>query len=127
MVSKNILDKSGRLKYCVRNEPSDDPDSMDNGWTFLSNIDTNDYLADLNNLVTCSFEEVAQIEPAIIGMSRMPIGTDIQICTETQKVGLFSKNYRMYIADTPSGKEVILKDEDIEFDSRAFSNWINYK
>ena len=43
VVSKNILEKRGRLKWCFREESVN---NIDNGWRFLSEIDTDEFLAD---------------------------------------------------------------------------------
>lgn len=46
IVSKNILSKKGRLKWCFREESINE---IDNGWMFLSEIDTDEFLAKSEN------------------------------------------------------------------------------
>ena len=46
IVSKNILEKKAHIKWCFREESVND---IDNGWRFLSEIDTNEFLADSRN------------------------------------------------------------------------------
>lgn len=74
VVSKNILTGKGLLTFCVREAPVND---VDNGWRFFSDIDSEEYLADENNLSIVDFNTVANIEPAILALYNMPIGTDI--------------------------------------------------
>ena len=62
VVSKNILEKRGRLKWCFREESVN---NIDNGWRFLSEIDTDEFLADSKNMVICDWGTIFEIEPAI--------------------------------------------------------------
>lgn len=118
-VSKNICNKIGKLKWCVREEE---------GWIFLADIDTEEFLADNNNYECWPFEKVIEFEPAIIGLSRMPVGTDIQLCKEYTRKGLFGKrDWRIWFADNETGEEIKIKDEDVEYDSNVFLNWTNQK
>ncbi|MCX2824561.1 MULTISPECIES: DUF2185 domain-containing protein [Bacillus] len=82
IVSKNILDGNGKLKWLVRDESVN---SVDNGWRFFSDIDDDDYVNDPNNLVVCDFNTVAQIEPAILAVYSFPVGSDLQLVVENGK------------------------------------------
>jgi hypothetical protein len=44
MVSQNIYERKGKLKWCIRERSAKD---IDNGWRFLSDIDTDEYLSDV--------------------------------------------------------------------------------
>ena len=76
IVSKNILSKKGQLKWCVREESIN---TVDNGWRFFSDIDTDEYLQNADNLAVCDFNSVATIEPAIIAIYDCSIGTDVEL------------------------------------------------
>ena len=52
---------------------------MDRGWRFLSDIDTDEYLADANNSSVCDLDTVIQIEPAILTIINLPVGTDMEL------------------------------------------------
>ncbi len=90
VVSKNILSHKGKLKWCLREKSIND---IDNGWRFFSDIDSEDYLADANNLSICDFNTVAGIEPAILKIYRFPVGTDVEL-TETNGKKVFIDFYR---------------------------------
>ena len=47
IVSKNILSHKGKLKWCVREQSMN---NVDNGWRFLSDIDTDEYLSIADNM-----------------------------------------------------------------------------
>ncbi|RDU22299.1 DUF2185 domain-containing protein [Anaerosacchariphilus polymeriproducens] len=82
VVSKNILEGKGKLKWCVREEAVNE---VDNGWRFLSDIDTDEFLSDSSNMVVCDWGTIIEIEPAIIEIFNMPIGTDIILVEENNQ------------------------------------------
>jgi len=94
MVSRNIYEGKGNLKWCTREVSKRD---IDNGWRFLSDIDTADYLADTNNWCILAFETVAEIEPALFAIYNMPVGTDLT---------LMQDGTRKYFVDRKSGEPI---------------------
>ena len=72
IVSKNILEKKGRLKWCFR----------ENG---VNEIDTDEYLKNAANMVVCDWGTIFEIEPAILPIFDMPVGTDLTLVYEGQK------------------------------------------
>ncbi|AEN89413.1 MULTISPECIES: immunity protein Imm33 domain-containing protein [Priestia] len=95
VVSNNILKNIGDLKWCIKEEPVND---LDNGWRFLSDIDTEEFLANASNMSVCDWGTIIEIEPAIINIFDMPIGTDIT---------LLSENNKKYFVYTDSGEKVV--------------------
>jgi hypothetical protein len=96
VVSNNILKGVGKLKWCIKETPAND---LDNGWRFLSDNDTEEFLTDASNMSICDWGTVVEIEPAIMSIFDMPVGTDITLIRE---------NNKMYFVCTDSGEEVIL-------------------
>lgn len=76
IVSNNLLSEKGELKWCFRETSIN---NMDSGWRFLSDIDTDEYLADANNSSVCDLDTVIQIEPAILTIINLPVGTDVEL------------------------------------------------
>lgn len=76
LVSLNVLDEKGHVKWLVREEPVN---VADNGWRVLSEIDTDEFLADPANMVIVDFNVIVEMEPAIQGVYGLPIGSDIQL------------------------------------------------
>ena len=50
---------------------------MDSGWRFLSAIDTDEYINEVSNMSVCAWNTMVEIEPAILPLLDMPIGTDL--------------------------------------------------
>ena len=82
IVSKNILEHKGKLKWCIKESPVNE---LDNGWRFLSSEDTDDFLEDSSNMLVCDWSTIIQIEPAVISIVNMPEGTDINLINEGGK------------------------------------------
>ena len=84
IASKNILEKHGRIKWCFREEGVN---AIDNGWRFLSEVDTDDYLQDASNMAVCDWGTLFEIEPAIAPIFNMPVGTDLTLVYENDTYG----------------------------------------
>ena len=76
LVSRNIIDGRGHITWARREKPVN---PVDNGWRILSDADTDDFLNTPGNLVVASFNSIANIEPALIGIYTLPVGTDLQL------------------------------------------------
>jgi len=94
IISKNIIEKNGLLKWCIREEPMN---INDNGWRFFSDIDTEEYLADTQNLAVYNWESVFEIEPAIGLIFDMSIGTELTLIYDGEK---------KFFVDSNTGKRI---------------------
>ncbi|MDA1604145.1 DUF2185 domain-containing protein [Bacillus cereus group sp. RP37] len=83
MVSKNIINKTGKLKRILRENLIE---AADDGWKLFSKIDDDDYINNSENLALCDFNAVANIELAILGIYELPIGSDLQLVSENGKI-----------------------------------------
>lgn len=79
IVSKNILEHKGKLKWCFREQSVNE---IDNGWRFLSEIDTNEFLQQPSSMAICDWGTVFEIEPAIMPIFDMPVGTELTLIYE---------------------------------------------
>lgn len=82
IISRNIIEGKGKIKWCIKEEPIN---SIDNGWRFLSDVDTDEFLASPQNMIVVSWEAVLKFEPLLIALFDMPIGTDMYIETTNGK------------------------------------------
>jgi hypothetical protein len=76
IASKNVLEKRAPLRWAFREE---EVDAVDNGWRFLSEIDDDEYINNPANMQVVSFNAVVDIEPAVLPILHMPVGTDLTI------------------------------------------------
>ena len=89
LVSRRILDGQSPVKWVFREEPAA---PMDNGWRFLSVADDDEYINTPGNMVIADFNTVAAVEPAIIGIYLLPVGSDLQLVHENNGSLVFYNN-----------------------------------
>lgn len=82
IVSKNILEHRGVLKWCIKEAPVNE---LDNGWRFLSNVDTDEFLSNSSNMAVCDWSTIVELEPAVMNIFDLPQGTDITLINEGGK------------------------------------------
>lgn len=82
ILSNNLLNKKGVLKWCFRESPVR---PQDTGWRFLSDIDTSDFLSDSHNFSVCSLNTIIQIEPAVLSILDLPVNTDLTLVQKNGK------------------------------------------
>ena len=102
----NVINKTGVVRWMVRNPPQA---YVDSGWEIMSHLDTTEYLNDPTNWRIVDFNYLCGIEPALIGIWDMPIGSDLQIVRDD----------RIRIFDTPTGREIPVEAWYVPPDKRA--------
>ena len=94
IVSNNILENKANIKWILRENSVNE---LDNGWRFLSEIDTEEYLSHAENMSICDWSTIVEIEPAVLSIFNMPIGTALTIIYEDE---------RLYFLDTITGQKL---------------------
>ena len=94
IVSNNILENKANIKWILRENSVNE---LDNGWRFLSEIDTEEYLSHAENMSTCDWSTIVEIEPAVLSIFNMPIGTELILIYEGEK---------KYFLDSNSGQKL---------------------
>ena len=98
LATLNVINRTGVVRWMVR-VPSQMP--ADNGWQIMSHLDTTEYLNDLANWRIVDFNDLCAIEPALIGIWDMPVGSDLQIVRDELGIRIF---------DTPTGREIPVEE-----------------
>ena len=83
IVSNNILKNKANIKWILRENSVNE---LDNGWRFLSEIDTEEYLSHAENMSICDWSTIVKIEPAVLSIFNMPIGTELTMIYEEERV-----------------------------------------
>lgn len=94
LATLSVLEGRGRVRWMVR-RPSQAP--VDNGWQIMSHIDDSEYLNDTSNWRVVDFNELCAIEPALIGIWDLPVGSDLQLVDD--ELG-------KRIVETATGREI---------------------
>lgn len=92
IVSKSILNGVSRLKWLFREKSE-----HGNGWIAFGDTDTQEYVNDPKNMAVVDFNTLANIEPAVVNVFYMPVGSDLEF--RSDKTG-------KYFVDTRTGKEI---------------------
>lgn len=109
LASGNVLSGRGRIRWMVR-ETSKAP--ADNGWRVFSHIDTGEYLADPNNLQVVAFNQLCALEPALIGIYDLPVGSDLQVVDDGSRIS---------IVETRTGREI--PEEELYVPGNPTRDW----
>ncbi|MCL2850564.1 MAG: DUF2185 domain-containing protein [Micrococcales bacterium] len=94
IASNNVVERRGRIRWMVR-EHGHGP--ADNGWRVFSAIDTSEYLSRAENMQVVAFNQLCALEPALIGIYDLPVGSDLQVVDDGQ---------RIRIVETQTGREL---------------------
>ena len=74
IITKSIYEEKSKLKWLFREEGANPADC---GWRAIEDIDTQEYIDNPKNLIIVDFNTLANIEPAVLAVYDMPIGTDL--------------------------------------------------
>ena len=94
IITKSIYQGTSKLKWFFREE-SVNP--SDNGWRAIGDNDTQEYLNNPENSMVVDFNTLANIEPAVLSVYDMPVGTYLEFC--------FDDTGR-YFVDTNTGNRI---------------------
>ena len=92
IVSKSILEGTSKLKWLFRENSE-----YGNGWVALGDTDTQEYVDNPDNMTIVDFNTLANIEPAVVNVFYMPVGSDLELCSDPAG---------NYFLDTRDGKEI---------------------
>ena|SRR5688500_18198515 len=70
------------VNYMVREQPHSD---IDSGWQFFSGTEDQDYIDDPKNSAIYDVNTIANYDPAIISYFHLPVGTQLERISGTDK------------------------------------------
>ena len=74
IVTKSILNGETKFRWLFREKPLN---NIDTGWMAFGDSDNDDYVNDPKNLTVVDLNTLINIEPTILNVYEMPIGTDL--------------------------------------------------
>ena len=74
IVTKSILNGETKFRWLFREEPLD---NIDTGWMAFGDSDNDEYVNDPKNLSVVDLNTLINIEPTILNVYEMPVGTDL--------------------------------------------------
>lgn len=94
IITKSLNEGKSKLKWLFREESAN---PVDNGWRALGDTDTQEYIDNPDNSLVVDFNTLATIEPAVLLVYDMLIGTELELRFD---------NSGRYFIDTTSGKVI---------------------
>ncbi|WP_294242876.1 immunity protein Imm33 domain-containing protein [Pseudobutyrivibrio sp.] len=94
IITKSLYEGSSKLKWMFREEGVN---PADNGWRAIGDTDTEEYINIPENNMVVDFDRLVEIEPAVLTVYSMPVGTDLEF--------RYDENGRYFI-DSSTGKRV---------------------
>ena len=91
VITRSLYEGTSKLKWIFREEPVN---PNDNGWRALGDTDTEEYINIPENNLVVDFDRLVEIEPAVLAIYDMPVGTDLE----------FDSQRKAFI-DSSTGKE----------------------
>ena len=92
VVTRSLLEGKSKLKWLFREDSG-----LGNGWVAFGDSDSQEYVNNAENLTVVDFNTLANIEPAVLNVFFMPVGTDLE---------LRSDESGKYFIDTKTGREI---------------------
>ena len=92
IITRSLYEGTSKLKWIFREE-SVNP--ADNGWRALGDTDTEEYINIPENNLVIDFDRLVEIEPAVLAIYDMPVGTDLEFDSQ-RKVFIDSSNGKEY-------------------------------
>lgn len=87
MTTRNVVDGVGRVRFMVR-DPAVPSRPADNGWRVFGEHDTDEYVADADNLLVVDFNQLCAIEPALVGIWDFPVGSELELRRDDGRIRL---------------------------------------
>jgi hypothetical protein len=75
IATEHITVKGYKVGYMYREEPDDE---LDNGWRFMSGVETQEYMDNPENHSMYDLNIIANYDPEIIPFIELPIGTECE-------------------------------------------------
>lgn len=94
IITKSLYEGTSKLKWIFREEGVN---PVDNGWRAIGDTDTEEYINTPGNNVVVDFDRLVEIEPAVLSIYNMPVGTDLEF---------FHDETGRYFIDTHTGKRI---------------------
>ena len=79
IITRSLYEGNSKLKWIFR---EDSVNPSDNGWRALGDTDTEEYINIPENNLVVDFDRLVEIEPAVLAIYNLPVGTDLEFNPE---------------------------------------------
>ena len=112
IVTKSILNGETKFRWLFREEPLD---NIDTGWMAFGDSDNDDYVNDPKNLTVVDLNTLINIEPTILNVYEMPIGTDLIFINENGEKYFINSKTNEQIREKVKSPFMIAFEKNLDF------------
>jgi len=112
IITKSLLNGETKLRWLFREEPLN---NIDTGWIAFGDSDNDDYVNNPKNLTVVDLNTLANIEPTILNVYKMPIGTDLIFIEENGDKYFINAKTNEQIREKVKSPFIIAFEKNLEF------------
>ena len=112
IVTKSILNGETKFRWLFREEPLN---NIDTGWMAFGDSDNDEYVNDPKNLSVVDLNTLINIEPTILNVYEMPIGTDLIFIEEDGEKYFINAKTNEQIREKVKSPFMIAFEKNLDF------------
>ena len=112
IVTKSILNGETKFRWLFREEPLN---NIDTGWMAFGDSDNDDYVNDPKNLTVVDLNTLINIEPTILNVYEMPVGTDLIFIEEDGEKYFINAKTNEQIREKVKSPFMIAFEKNLDF------------
>ena len=112
IVTKSILNGETKFRWLFREEPLD---NIDTGWMAFGDSDNDEYVNDPKNLSVVDLNTLINIEPTILNVYEMPVGTDLIFIEEDGEKYFINAKTNEQIREKVKSPFMIAFEKNLDF------------
>ena len=112
IVTKSLLNGESNFRWLFREEPLD---NIDTGWLAFGDSDNNEYVNDPKNLSVVDLNTLINIEPTILNVYEMPVGTDLIFIEEDGEKYFINAKTNEQIREKVKSPFMIAFEKNLDF------------
>lgn len=112
IVTKSLLNGESNFRWLFREEPLD---NIDTGWMAFGDSDNDEYVNDPKNLSVVDLNTLINIEPTILNVYEMPVGTDLIFIEEDGEKYFINAKTNEQIREKVKSPFMIAFEKNLDF------------
>jgi len=112
IVTKSLLNGESNFRWLFREEPLD---NIDTGWLAFGDSDNDEYVNDPKNLSVVDLNTLINIEPTILNVYEMPVGTDLIFIEEDGEKYFINAKTNEQIREKVKSPFMIAFEKNLDF------------
>ena len=112
IITKSLLNGETKLRWLFREEPLN---NIDTGWIAFGDSDNDDYVNNPKNLTVVALNTLVNIEPTVLNVYEMPIGTDLIFINENGEKYFINSKTNEQIREKVKSPFMVAFEKNLEF------------